>query len=266
MKYCKPFDEMTTLQQEEFLKKYEDDLLSIGELAKLGQTYPNKIRRALIKNDFALRTKSEAQKIALQTQRHKHPTKGVGHSQQTKEQLSNTMSQVWEDMPQKQKEQRCKKAKQIWNQKSDDEKQAFHQKGGDAIRETARDGSKLEKYLCDQLLREGYEVDYHTKHRLANELLHIDLLLPTLRIAIEVDGPSHFQPVWGEDNLQKTLKTDNQKNGLILGQGLCLIRIRHSKSPSWSTQRKIWNKLLSIIQSIEQQFPKPGKRFTMIGA
>ena len=44
-----------------------------------------------------------------------------------------------------------------------------------------------------------------------NNRLEIDLYVTDLQTAIEVDGPSHFEPVWGEENLIKNQRSDKQK-------------------------------------------------------
>jgi very-short-patch-repair endonuclease len=83
--------------------------------------------------------------------------------------------------------------------------------------------------------------------------LQIDLFLPQHNIAIEVDGPSHFEPVWGDDALKRNKKYDNKKTGLILGKGLYLIRIKQSKDFSKSRAEITFQELLSAIDSIKNK-------------
>ena len=54
---------------------YEDGH-STHEIAKKLKTYPNKIRRTLIKNGIETRNASEAQKASLEKGTSTHPTKG----------------------------------------------------------------------------------------------------------------------------------------------------------------------------------------------
>jgi len=49
---------------------------STYEIAEQLEVYPNMVRRALQSHKFPIRSKSEAQSVALKTGRHKHPTKG----------------------------------------------------------------------------------------------------------------------------------------------------------------------------------------------
>ena len=70
-------------------------------------------------------------------------------------------------------------------------------------------------------------------------------------IAIEIDGPSHFLPVWGEDALKKNISYDQKKQGLILGRGLTLIRIKQTKDFSKARAQQTCDNLYLLINSID---------------
>lgn len=265
MQSLKNFDEMSQNEVKAFLIRYNSERLSVGEMAKMTNTYPNKIRRALKSAGYTLRNKSDAQKAALQSGRHKHPTKGVGHSEKTKEKLGDSMIGFYDNLPEQEKQKRKRKAKEIWENKNWVEKDEFQYRAKEGVRKAAKEGSKLEQYIYDKLLQNDYTVRFHRKHQLANKLLHIDLLLPKLGVAIEIDGPSHFKPIWGERALKRTQLTDKDKDGLIIGQGYCLIRIRHKKSLSTARQRQVWNQLHKQLIKIQKEFPPLSKRLIKIG-
>ena len=63
------------INEADVLKLYDENL-STYEIAEKYDTYPNKIRRILIKNGKKPRTKSEAQKAAIATGKSVHPTEG----------------------------------------------------------------------------------------------------------------------------------------------------------------------------------------------
>ena len=90
--------------------------------------------------------------------------------------------------------------------------------------------------------------------------MQIDLFLPSINTAIEIDVPSHFLPVWGDNTLKKNIVYDNKKQGLIIGRGWVLIRIKQTKDFSKSRSKIIGNKLLDIIQTIQNKFPEPDNR------
>ncbi len=124
---------------------------------------------------------------------------------------------------------------------------------------------RLEKIILSTLIDKGYLVEFHKEHLLLNERVHLDLWLPKLRTAIEIDGPTHFSPIWGEDNLKKTQKTDNTKDGLLLNSGFCIIRLRQKKNLSKTYVANLISDLTKILESIAIDFPEPGQRKITIG-
>ena len=144
---------------------------------------------------------------------------------------------------------------------SDDEKNRLIRKAQDAIRESSKIGSKMERFLLRRLTEEGFRVDFHKDHWLRNKQLQVDLFIPALRTAIEVDGPSHFKPVWGVDNLIKNQKADRQKTGLILESGLVMVRIKQEKKLSQRYQREVESRLFELLKKIQDKYPKENERY-----
>lgn len=67
---------MSILTLEYVLREYVEKKRSTHDIAEECYTYPNKVRRMLIKYGITLRDNSEAQSQALASGRRKHPTKG----------------------------------------------------------------------------------------------------------------------------------------------------------------------------------------------
>jgi very-short-patch-repair endonuclease len=131
-----------------------------------------------------------------------------------------------------------------------------------AIREASKNGSKLEVFLQNELPNNGFEVIYHKKGLVLNEDLEIDLFVPNIKTVIEIDGPTHFFPIWGEESLKKHIKADNHKNGLLLQNGYVVIRVKHlCKNLSKKHQRDVLESILKVLKNIEQSFPKKDDRF-----
>lgn len=257
----KNYTEMTDDEKLKIIKNmYEKDKKSFMDIAKEYGTYANKIRRDAIKLNIKIRDKSEAQKNALQTGKTKHPTKGTTRSESTKHKIGESVMHSWENESEDKLISRKNKAKQAWNNMSDDQKLLMQQKANEAVRKTSKVGSKLEKYLLDKLINDGYRVTFHQEQSLLTTKLQIDLFLPTMNVAIEVDGPSHFLPVWGEEVLQKNIEYDQKKEGLILGKGLALIRIKQLNDFSKTRAEILYNKLFPILKDIEKNFPPVGQR------
>jgi very-short-patch-repair endonuclease len=233
---------------------YVEKNMSFQDIAIELKTYANKIRRDAIRFKINPRDKSSAQKNALKTGKHKHPTKGTKRSDKTKDQIGTSVMKAWEATPNKKKQQRKKLAKKAWESLTEDEKQYRLDCAHQAVRHSSKVGSKLEKFLLQKFLEDNYKVEFHKEHILANTKLQIDLFLPTMNIAIEVDGPSHFLPVWGEDTLNKNIKYDRKKSGLIIGKGLYLIRIKQIHDFSKARANQVYQKIKTVLDTTSQSF------------
>jgi very-short-patch-repair endonuclease len=231
---------------------YISNKLSFQDIADKYGTYSNQIRRDAIRFNIPIRDKSSAQKNALKTGKHKHPTKGQQRSQQTKEKIGHGVMDSWSNLSKKELQDRQEKSRINWLKLSEDEKENLVKSANSAARQCGKTGSKLEKFLLEKLIADGYHVDFHKEQMLSNTKLQIDLFLPTMNIAIEVDGPSHFSPIWGEDALEKNQKYDKKKNGLILGKGIFLVRIKQTRDFSRARAIQIYHQLKQILSNKPQ--------------
>lgn len=255
------YSKLSDIEKQKLIQNlYINKQLSFSDIASTYNTYANKIRRDAIKYKIPIRDKSQAQKNALSTGKHKHPTKGQERCEDVKMKIGKSIINHWQNLPENELVIIKKKAKDNWEKLSEDERMNMQQSAQNAVRESSKTGSKLEKYLFTKLLNSGFKVDFHKEQILSNTKLQIDLFLPTINTAIEIDGPSHFIPVWGEESLKKNIKYDNKKNGLILGKGLVLIRIKQLKDFSPTRAEIIYSKLLGIIKDIKNKFPDPSDR------
>ena len=259
------YSDMSDSQKTKILKKmYETENKSFQDIASELGTYANKIRRDAIKYKIKIRDKSDAQKNALKTGKHKHPTKGTVRDDDTKNKIGMAVLKSWEELSEEELLSRKLKAKDNWDNLSEDDKSNMLQKANEAVRVASKVGSKLEKFIFEKLVNDGYKVVFHQEQTLANTKLQIDLLISNMNVAIEIDGPSHFLPVWGEDTLQKNKNYDNKKTGLILGKGLVLIRIKQSKDFSKSRGQVLYNELKKHLDLISKKFPSDN-RYIEIG-
>lgn len=226
---------------------------SFYDIAKEYGTYANKIRRDAISFKIPIRDKSEAQKNALKVGNHKHPTKGKSRDQKTKDKIGLGVLSSWAALPEAELDKRKKSAKKQWEEMAEDQKESILKMANDAVRLSSKLGSKLENFLLSRLIGDGYKVDFHKEQTLSNTKLQIDLFLPRIDVAIEVDGPSHFLPVWGDDTLKKNISYDQKKQGLILGKGWKLIRIKQQKDFSKARAGLLYDSLLTMLKSIESK-------------
>ena len=251
--------------QQKIINLYVNDKKSTYEIAEILNTYPNKIRRILIKNGIQLKDKSEAQKNALSKGVAIIPTKGKKRSKVEKLKISSALKNHWDNISQEEYDDFVQKAKARWSELTEQEKEIMTSSAIKAIQIAGKEGSKLEKFLLSELTKAGYRIEFHKKGLIPNHNLEIDLYFPELRAIIEVDGPSHFLPIWGEEKLQKQIKADQQKSGLILGKGFIIIRIKNlSDSIALSTQENLKNQLIDILQQIKNNPPKKNERYIEI--
>lgn len=244
---------------------YINENKSFAQIAKEIGSYANKIRRDAIKYNIPIRDKSEAQKNALQKGVVQHPTKGKARPDSVKTKIGMSVMNSWSNIDEQELNERKIKAKQRWESMDPEHKEHMLSLANKAVRESSKTGSKLEKYLLNELLKDNYKVDFHKEQTLLNTKLQIDLFLPTLNIAIEVDGPSHFEPVWGQNALDRNKKYDNKKTGLLLGRGCVIIRIKQTSDFSKARASIIYSQLKQEIKKIQQKFPTDQNRIIEIG-
>jgi very-short-patch-repair endonuclease len=253
------------MNETEVVKLYTKQNKSTYEIAELFKTYPNKIRRVLIKHGVSLKDKSQAQKNALKSGAAKIPTEGKKRSKEEKLKISSSLKKRWDNLDENTYQKYVNMARQRWNNMSIEDKEAMKHSGMKAIRDASKNGSKLERYIEYELSASGYTVLIHQKNILPNRYLEVDLYLPNLKTIIEVDGPSHFLPIWGEERLHKQIKADQDKTGLILSKGFVILRVKHVKdSLALATKEDLKNKILGILRDIESKFPEESKRYIEI--
>jgi very-short-patch-repair endonuclease len=243
---------MNETQKFNFLKQeYEKSKKSFKEIAQSVGTYSNKIRRDAIRLKIKIRDKSEAQKNALKSGKVSHPTKGKKRNEQTKQKIGTSVMKSWETLSDEELEKRKQTARNNWEKLSEDQKQNILKQANEAVRQSSKTGSKLEVFLFKLLLENGYKAEFHKEQSILNTKLQIDIFVPKLDVAIEVDGPSHFEPVWGNEALKKNQKYDNKKTGLLIGKGLKVIRVKQTKDFSKSRAGVIGDQLVKILEDIK---------------
>lgn len=261
-KYNASYSQLSEQDKKDLIVKlYTQENKSFSDIAQDYNTYANRIRRDAKKFNIKIRNKSEAQKNALKTGKHVHPTKGSSRSEETKRKIGMAVLNSWENLDDIEIEKRRLKAKENWDNLDNDTKDNILKSANNAVRATSKTGSKLEKYLHKKLLSDGYRVDFHKEQTLVTTKLQIDLFLPTISLAIEVDGPSHFAPVWGEESLGRNKKYDSKKEGLILGRGWNLVRIIQTKDFSESRSLLIYHQLLDILKDKKAELINGQQKF-----
>jgi very-short-patch-repair endonuclease len=231
---------------------YNEKLWSWPMIAEHLGTYTNRICRDAKRLGVATRTKAESQRVALETNRIKHPTKGTKRTTDEKTRIGKKAALRWANMSDAEREKMCQMSRDKWANMTEEEKAAFQAASVKAIQEASKEGSKIEKFVHKGLIRAGYEVHYHKERFVKNERLEVDIFVPQLGVAIEMDGPSHWSPIWGEEAYERVQRSDNQKTGLLIGGGYTLIRVEQRKRLSLTYQNEILSSLLNVLKKIEK--------------
>jgi hypothetical protein len=89
--------------------------------------------------------------------------------------------------------------------------------------------SKIEEYIENQLLNDFSNVNFifNDKTTIGSEL---DIYIPQLKLAFELNGIFHYIPVYGENTLNRIQNRDKQKAILCFEQGIELVTINLGNS------------------------------------
>lgn len=245
---------------------YTQNLCSFPEIAAAAGTYSNKLRRDAKRLGIQIRSQSDAQSLALKQGKRKHPTEGKVRTDADKIKISEALATSWKNLAPAERQRRADIVREQWDNMSDHDKANFHHKAMEAVRVASKEGSKLEKHILAELINAGFKTEFHKEQLIVNERLQLDLFLPKINVAIEVDGPSHFSPIWGAKTLERNQRADKEKAGLLLSKGLVFIRVIQDKPLSQKYKRDIVNALVNKLNEIVAKFPERQDRYIEISA
>ena len=108
--------------------------------------------------------------------------------------------------------------------------------------------SKLEIWLEKQLilLYPKLEIHFNRKDTINSEL---DIYIPSLKLAFELNGIFHYEPIYSKEQLDKIQNNDHRKYQACIEKliELCIIDTSKQKNFKESTSKKYLNIILNII-------------------
>ena len=241
--------EKKSLLEKEYIKKQK----SMSNIAERYNTYPNRLLRDARKFNLKIRSRSTTQKILLESGAVTHPTQGKPRSQEEKEKIGAGIASAYENSSDKVKQERSDVAKKLWDKRSESDIENMRISAIAGMKKAAIEGSKVEKFIRDRLIELGYEIEFHSTHLINDNKMHIDIYVKDPLVAIEIDGPTHHTKVWDDEILKKNRAVDRKKNGLLIQQGISVLRVKYSKKNYSATHNiAICNKIEEKLEKIKE--------------
>lgn len=245
------------------VKLYLVEEWSLRDIAKIYNTNANKIRRILSKEGVTMRDHSAAQKLHLKNGG-PHPTKGKHRTDEEKMAISKSSKNTWSEKSDEEKEELLK-AMQEGLKKSKKGDNSIKKKAEKKMLETRLKGSQLEKYVYERLKKDGFRASYHTEYVMGNDLMEYDIFVSMdKKIAIEIDGPTHLRPLFGEERFKNQIESDQKKDRLTITKKTHMLRVfaDYTNLPLWKKDaiyNLIVDKLKELDKDDEYRVSKIGK-------
>lgn len=109
--------------------------------------------------------------------------------------------------------------------------------------------SKLEQYIEKELLSlyPSLEILFNDREAINSEL---DIFIPSLKLAFELNGIFHYEPIYGQDKLDQIQNNDDRKFQACLEQGieLCIIDTSTQKYFKEKTSKRFLSIIINLIE------------------
>lgn len=231
------------------IKQYQTNHRSAKQIADELNTYPNKILRMLTRAGIDIKSQSEVLKEKYDTGQKIAPMKGKSHSTESKTKIGLKLCDRYENLSDDEKKKLSEKSKKRWTDRSDETIMKMKERGIEKIQESAKIGSKLERFLFKKLKELKLPVQMH-QNITENMNLEVDLLIG--KVAIEIQGPTHYEPIWGAEKLEKTVQADTEKVALLLKYGYSVIHYKHlTKRKSNSYYDKVADLIVEAYKKVK---------------
>jgi len=224
---------MPDINEQVVRELYVDQGLSMRKVAEQMKVPLATLSRFMKRHGINARTKADAQKNFLRD--NDHQMKGRRHTDETKKKISHSLGDFWDGLDDEQREEVKRKIGSAWQRKwakmSDTERRTMMEGLASKAREAQGMGSRLERFIAEELRKRSYLIEERSTNYTSGKDFEVDLALPKECIAIEVDGPTHFLPIYGEEHLAQQQERDGRKDEMINAAGYNVLRVRDNNGP-----------------------------------
>lgn len=239
------------LNRDVLYKEYVENGKSFYQMEKEYGIPQARLRYQAKTMGIPIRTKEQAQQLAVKEGRCYNPSAGKPVSPEIRAKIARTLQERYKNMSEEEKEAKRERSRQQFKN-NPEAAQRFMKSGQEAAKGIAQKGSNVEKYIYKELLDRGYIVSQHRECLIQSEKMHIDLLLEREHIAIEIDGPSHLRAVYSEEDFVAKKEKDQRKNGLLLQDGYGVIRAGVERGRSLITKINLLNEILEAVEELKK--------------
>lgn len=120
-----------------------------------------------------------------------------------------------------------------------------HAKFQHANKKTGFRRSKAEIYLTSLIQNDFPAMDVETSNRNLLNGLEIDILIPSIKLAIELNGPVHYYPIFGQTKFAKIVENDSKKISSLIKMQYGVIIVDISTCNYWKTTQPFLDKYYS---------------------
>lgn len=224
---------MADINEQEIIRLYIDEGLSMRKVAAVVGAPLATLSRFMKKHGIITRSKAQAQKNYLKE--NDHQMQGRKHTDETKKKISLGLGEFWDGLSDDERDEVKRKIGSAWKRKweamSEQDRQIMMEGLSSKAKQAQGKGSRLERFIAEELRNRGYHVEERSTNYTAGKDFEVDLALPNEMIAIEVDGPTHFLPIYTNEHLEQQQARDARKDDMINAIGYSVLRVRDNNGP-----------------------------------
>lgn len=206
--------------------KYVVQRLDTVDIANILRTYKERVRLALTKLGIPRRNTFEKQQLNVKKGKIKPPTKGRHRTEKEKYNIALGTMIGCTNMSDEAKAAKREFCRKRWNNFTQEYKLHIRKLASQGLNKTTRNGSKIEKFLRQNLLKSGNIVEYHVVYDFDDKNYKIDIVLPEFLLAIDIVSPQFLNKKPPIDNTYILMKNGFNIVRLMMHKHVSNIRMQ----------------------------------------